>query len=212
MQQNMDIRVFELLASRLCHDIVGPIGAVNNGMEFLEDEEDPSMAEEAIGLVGVSARQAANALQFYRMAYGKAGSQVGSDLSELADLAVKRFESSKVNLDWRDRALPEKADPDLGKVLLNVIALASECLPRGGNVVVEIDTEEDRALARVTAEGTNCAIREESADALADEVEVENLTPRNVHGYFTRHLVRRMGSDLKIDVMTSERVTFAIPV
>jgi histidine phosphotransferase ChpT len=210
MQQTMDIRVFELLSSRLCHDVVGPVGAINNGMEFLEDEEDPSMAAEAIGLVGTSARQAANALQFYRMAYGRAGSQIGADLSELAGLAARRYENSKVKVTWRDLAVPDAAGPDLGKLLLNLVALASECLPRGGDVVVEIDTTQDGNKARVTAAGANCAIRDDSVEALADEVDIEALTPRNVQGFFTKTIARRMGSDLEIDTTGEDRVSFAV--
>ena len=36
MDQQIDLRVAELMASRLCHDLVGPIGAVNNGLELME--------------------------------------------------------------------------------------------------------------------------------------------------------------------------------
>ena len=70
MAFQIDMRVAELLASRLCHDLVGPIGAVNNGMELLEDE-DLGMSEDAIQLSATSARQAANLLQFYRLAYAR---------------------------------------------------------------------------------------------------------------------------------------------
>ena len=210
MQETMDVRVFELLSSRLCHDIVGPVGAINNGMEFLEDEDDPGMAAEAIGLVGTSARQAANALQFYRMAYGRAGSQIGADLSELADLAARRYENSKVKVIWKDLAVPDEAGADLGKVLLNLIALAGECLPRGGDVMVEIDTAVAPGKARVTATGANCAIRDDSAEALADDIDIESLTPRNVQGFFTRLMARRMGSDLEIDSTGEDRVSFSV--
>ncbi len=89
----IDMRVAELLASRLCHDLVGPIGAVNNGMELLEDE-DLGMSDDAIQLSASSARQAANILQFYRLAYGMAGGRIGGGLGDLRELATGFLASS----------------------------------------------------------------------------------------------------------------------
>ncbi len=76
MDVQIDLRVAELLASRLCHDLVGPIGAVNNGMELLEDS-DLDMAQDAVRLAGNSAEHASTLLQFFRLAYGMAGSRQG---------------------------------------------------------------------------------------------------------------------------------------
>ncbi len=99
MAFQIDMRVAELLASRLCHDLVGPIGAVNNGMELLEDE-DLGMSEDAIQLSASSARQAANLLQFYRLAYGMAGGRIGGDFGALQELAAGFLASTKTTLDW----------------------------------------------------------------------------------------------------------------
>jgi len=207
MQQTMDIRVFELLASRLCHDLVGPVGAVNNGMELLEEDDEAGMVDEAVGLVRVSARQGADALQFYRMAYGMAGSQVGSDLTELGKLAGQYLDSERIELDWRMASQPEGAE-GLGKLLLNLAAFAAECLPRGGRVVVESQSEDTPLRARVTAEGEGCRIREEGIAALDDAAEVDVLTPRSVQGYFVKLLVRRLGGDLHIEDSEPGRLVF----
>jgi len=82
MDVQIDLRVTELLASRLCHDLVGPVGAVNNGLELLADEID-DMGPEALKLASDSAARAARALQYFRFAYGMAGSRVGGNLDEL---------------------------------------------------------------------------------------------------------------------------------
>ena len=207
MQQTMDIRVFELLASRLCHDLVGPVGAVNNGMELLEEDDEAGMVDEAVGLVRVSARQGADALQFYRMAYGMAGSQVGSDLTELGKLAGQYLGSERIELDWRMASQPEGAE-GLGKLLLNLAAFAAECLPRGGRVVVESQSEDTPLRARVTAQGEGCRVREEGMAALDDEAEVDALTPRSVQGFFVKLLVRRLGGDLHIEDGEPGRLVF----
>src|SRR3546814_14984721 len=85
MDIKIDLRVAELLASRLCHDLVGPIGAVGNGLELLGDEEF-GMADDAMKLTTSSARQASPILQFFRLAYGMAGARVGPAYSPIRDL------------------------------------------------------------------------------------------------------------------------------
>ncbi len=195
----IDMRVAELLASRLCHDLVGPIGAVNNGMELLEDE-DLGMSDDAIQLCANSARQAANILQFYRLAYGMSGGRIGGGLDDLRELATGFLASSKTTLDWTMVGQPAGDMPEgLGKLLLNVIVLGEECLPRGGTLGVSLAEASAGLEVAVTATGTGARLREESRFVLAGDVVIEELTPRNVHGYFTRLLAQRMGSDLIID-------------
>ncbi len=198
MAFQIDMRVAELLASRLCHDLVGPIGAVNNGMELMEDE-DLGMSDDALQLSANSARQAANILQFFRMAYGMAGARIGSDLSDMQQLAAGYLASGKNTLDWAADQPPAEAPEGLGKLLLNLIALGAECLPRGGAVGVALLDGAAGLEVSVTAMGTGARLREESQPALADDVVIEELTPRNVHGYFTRLLAQRMGSELIVD-------------
>lgn len=205
----IDMRVAELLASRLCHDLVGPIGAVNNGMELMEDEE-LGMSDDALGLAAKSARQAASILQFYRLAYGMAGGRVGDDLSDLQELAAGFLASSKTALDWTIRQPPADTPDGLGKLLLNMIGLAEEALPRGGTLSVSLLEGPAGLDASVTATGAGAKIREESRPALADEVAIEELTPRNVQGYFTRLLAQRMGSDLTIDSPGSDSLRFSV--
>ncbi len=198
MEFQIDMRVAELLASRLCHDLVGPIGAVNNGMELLEDEE-LGMPPDAVQLAANSARQAANLLQFYRLAYGMAGARIGADLGDLQELAAGFLASSKTDLDWTIRQVPQGAPEGLGKLLLNMILLAEEALPRGGTLAVALLEGPAGLEASITASGSGARLREESRPALGDNVTIEELTPRNVQGYFTRLLARRMGADLMID-------------
>ncbi len=195
----IDMQVAELLASRLCHDLVGPIGAVNNGMELLEDE-DLGMSDDAIQLSASSARQAANILQFYRLAYGMSGGRIGGDLGDLRELATGYLASGKTTLDWTMAGLPAGEMPEgLGKLLLNLIVLGEECLPRGGTLGASLAEGPTGLEIAVTANGTGARLREESQFVLADHVAIEDLTPRNVHGYFTRLLAQRMDSDLIID-------------
>ncbi len=209
MAFQIDMRVAELLASRLCHDLVGPIGAVNNGMELMEDD-DLGMSDDALRLSANSARQAASILQYYRLAYGMAGARIGADLDDLRELAGGFLASSKTTLDWAIRQVPADAPDGLGKLLLNMIALAEEALPRGGTLSVAVLEGPAGMEASVTAKGTGAKLREESQPALADDVDIDDLTPRNVQGYFTRLLAQRLGSDLTIDSPGSDSLRFSV--
>lgn len=208
MATMVDLRVFEILSSRLCHDIVGPVGAVNNGMEILEDD-DPEMTEDALALVANSARQASDALQFYRLAYGMAGSQLGNELSDTARITERYLAKSKAILEWSQASLPLTAPGGTGKLLLNMIALAAECLPRGGSVSVSVRETALGAALMVVARGQSAAIREELAGVFEDGMAVEDLSPRNVQGYFTARLARALGSPLQI-ASEPDRVIFEV--
>ena len=94
MSEHLDLRVVELLTARLCHDLVGPIAAISNGVELMDDD-DPDFARDAVALVGDSAHKAAARLQFYRFAYGfRPGSGVAGQQPH--GLAADLFEGSSV--------------------------------------------------------------------------------------------------------------------
>lgn len=192
---SVDLRVTELISSRLCHDLVGPIGAVGNGLELMEDE-GPGMAQDALALAAKSAGQASNLLQFYRLAYGMAGNIQGTEMTTLKTLAENFLGHTKTTLDWAVAGAISDLPEGSGKLLLNLVAMAAEGLPRGGTIKVAAGPGGSGVALQVTAEGTDAGLRPESKAGLADDVKVEELSPRNVHGYFTRLLAKRMGGRL----------------
>src|SRR5579862_7389182 len=131
-----DIEFSALMVSRVCHDLVGPLGAVVNGLEVLEDERDAQMREDALKLVTSSANQALARIQFMRIAFGAAGSAGAElDLSEIGRLVWGLLEGGKVQLAWNVPRLCWAKD--WAKLLMNATLLAADCLPRGGVVTVE---------------------------------------------------------------------------
>ena len=213
MDLQIDLRVAELLTSRMCHDLVGPIGAVNNGMELLGDG-GMEMADDALKLASRSAGQAAVLLQFYRMAYGMAGNRQGGDLTPMRELAVQFFSHQKATLEWVQTSAPEGLPESAGKLILNMIILAAEALPRGGTVGVLFSKEAGAVDIVVVAVGADAGLRDETHASLKEDVVVEDLTPRSVHGYFTRLLARRIGGDLEVTPAGSGhlRITAKLPV
>src|SRR5271169_5858455 len=97
-----EIEFAALMVSRVCHDLVGPLGAVVNGLEVLEDERDATMRADALRLVSTSANQALARIQFMRIAFGAAGSAGAElDLGEIGRLATGLLEGGKIRLDWQ---------------------------------------------------------------------------------------------------------------
>ncbi|HSI39724.1 MAG TPA: histidine phosphotransferase family protein [Xanthobacteraceae bacterium] len=125
-----------LLCSRICHDVIGPVGAVVNGMEMLEDSDDPSQRAFALDHIAKSAREASARLQFARLAFGAAGSAGADiDLGDAAQVARGFIEDDRTKLDWR---VPRTLQPkNRVKLLLNLLVAAAGTVPRGGTVSVE---------------------------------------------------------------------------
>src|SRR6202008_2368145 len=127
-----------LLCSRVCHDVISPVGAITNGLELLEVEDDESMREMAMDRVKKSAKQASAKLQFCRIAFGAAGS-AGSmiDMGEAGDVGRAFVGEEKVKLEWlAPRENRPKAEV---KLLLNMMLLGIAGIPRGGKVSVGVD-------------------------------------------------------------------------
>lgn len=198
MDLTIDIRVAELLASRLCHDLVGPVGAVSNGIELMQDESF-GMADDALSLAAKSADQASNILQFFRLAYGMAGHRQGSDFGPVRELVAGFLSHSKAELDWSAGPVPEGAPDGTAKLLLNMVALAAEALPRGGTVGVSMGSGGAGFELEVKAVGADAGLRQEAEAALGDGIAVEDLTPRNVHGYFTKLMAKRLDGTMRAE-------------
>jgi histidine phosphotransferase ChpT len=182
MSTELDIRVVELLCSRLCHELVSPVGAINNGVELIE-EMGAEMADEAIGLIAHSAGQASRRLRLLRLAYGSPGSG-NSAMTDAAQAAEAYFTGAKVRLDWPGDRLdsPVARRPGVPKVLLNLVVVADEALAYGGAISVESGAG---GTPVVVATGRGAALRPDVAEALAGTPAIEALTPRTVHAYAT---------------------------
>src|SRR3954454_15909020 len=129
-----------LIASRVCHDIISPVGAIVNGLEVLEEEKDESMREFAMDLVQKSARQASVKLQFSRLAFGASGGAGAEvDMGDDGPCAVALMGREKAELDWQVKVgLLPKAK---AKLLLNLLIIALNSVARGGRITVTADTE-----------------------------------------------------------------------
>lgn len=197
MANNVDQRIAELLCSRICHELVAGIAAINNGVELIT-EIDRSMLDEALDLIGTSARQSSARLQFYRMAYGFAGNEALKSLAEVREL-VDKVAAGENRISAELKA-PESAmalRPGWGKLLLNLYLFGVDCLPREGKVTYGIDAG-PQLVAVATGEGAKLPSRYEGFPEPG--VPDEEITALNIQAYYTTSLARAIGGGLKLDI------------
>lgn len=194
MSGMVDFRVLELLNARLCHELVSQVGAINNGVELL-GEDDPDFMRDAIALIGQSARKAGQRLQFYRFAYGTSGSTGSSAAASPRDLAEGLLEGGKVRCAWSADAAALAGEWQ--RLACNMLVIATEVLPRGGSVAVRPVAAGGEGI-EVVAEGDTVNVTPEMRGALDPAAPVDQLTSRTVHAYFTARLAGRMGAGLVI--------------
>lgn len=185
MTWKLDIEILELLSSRLCHDLISPVGAVNNGMELLaESPEDPETVEDAVNLASGSASQASALLQFYRAAYGQAGRRMERREADLEKLADGMARARRSTAEWPADAAWADVPGGTIKLALNLAALAVECLPRGGRLTIRLQAG-GAGLPEVRAEGTSARVAEDTRTASSVTTPPHTLTPYTVHAHFT---------------------------
>lgn len=202
----------ELLCARLCHDLAGAVGAVGTGVELLTDEgSGPGLADDALALLAGSAAAAVCRLKFLRLALGGGGPAMSSDQlrSLIADFFGSQMgDSEALRFDW-DTAGQQIWESDEAKLLLNLVLMARDCLPRGGVVSVALPTGATPRDAwphlRVTAQGTRAAAAE-AAKAL-QAMDVGGLKPRGAQGYYTTLLAQRLGLSINYED-SHDRVVF----
>lgn len=198
------LRLGELMVSRFAHELVGPVGAVSNGLELMDSLGAEADAE-AAGLVARSAESVKARLQFYRAAYGRAGRDLAG-LAEVRALCLPFFEAmQEVELDWPMAPVaPALADGE-ARLVLNLAALAADALPRGGRVEVALD----EGAFTVTAVGDQPGFQDGLRAAMADDAVPAELDPRTVHGFIARRLAADCGRDLTVEAADGSRLVLS---
>lgn len=197
------LRMAELLCTRLCHDLTGPIGAVNNGAEFLS-EEGFNLQSQAVELIVSSAFSAVTRLQFYRMAYGAVRDHGEANLTDKQKLAADFFMDSKITLDWPDShtdAVGISVSLKMSRLIFNLLVIASGLLIRGGTISVRITQDaEGRRIVTLNAQGAGLKLDEDIESVLKDNFTGDDLTPKNVQAYLTRCFCAELGATLTYEI------------
>jgi histidine phosphotransferase ChpT len=194
-----------LLCSRVCHDVISPVGAIVNGLELFEDEKDEAMRKSALELVKKSATQASGRLQFARIAFGAAGS-AGSelDLGDAETVVRGMLLDERLTIVWN---LPRAMLPkNRVKLLLNLILIASSSIPRGGKLTVDPVGEGPTMGFKLQAEGPYAKVQA-SIEGLLTNGSAEAIDAHAIQPHYTGLLARDAG--LKIS-LTSAPESFVL--
>jgi histidine phosphotransferase ChpT len=197
-----------LLCSRICHDVISPVGALNNGLELLDE---PGAEVDALNLIKMSARNASARLQFARIAFGAAGS-AGSqiDTGDAEAVASAYMANEKSSLVWNGaRAYLPKA---VVKLILNMILIGNGSVPRGGTIDVELPSEANEHTVTVRAAGPMIRVSEKFIQLHNNQPLEEAVDAHAVQYYYTLLLAREAKLALNVNVNAERLLLTAKPL
>ena len=205
MDQPLESRLIELLNARLCHDLISPVSAVNNGMELIADlGGDPD--GEALALVAVSGKEAARKLQFFRLAFGSARLPSGAEagLVEAREALLDWPVGERISLSWPGAA-ETRPVPRQGAKLMMLLGLAAlDCLGGAGALGIATQPASGSLLWTATGKGTRAALAADMASALAGQAAVGDLTPKTAPAAYAALLAASMGARIASTAQAGE--------
>lgn len=187
-----------LLCSRLCHDLLSPVGALNNGLELLSDETDPAMRARCMELLNESARVSANKLKFFRLAFGAAGGFGERVDTREAQVAIEGLlgDNKRLTLNW----VVERADLTKSaiKILLNLSMIAGDALLRGGRLTIGAEDNDGLTEIVLHAEGPRVVLDPELRATLVEGAADEAITPRAAAAYMVHAIAEEAGGSVVV--------------
>lgn len=198
-----------ILCSRLCHDLVSPVGAISNGVEILADEDDEAMRTQVIALLEQSARQTSNRLKFFRLAFGAASGFSGQLDPEEGRQALEAYiDGANIALDWTVGV--GQLRKDSLKLILILSMLAAEALLRGGTLRVHAFDAESRNRLVISAEGDKLIFPDEVREALAGRAREADLSPRTAPAWLAFSIASGLPARLSIGGASPRSLVFTV--
>jgi histidine phosphotransferase ChpT len=208
MTSTSAIDLASLLCSRLCHDLLSPVGALNNGLELLADEHDPEMRQRCLELLNESARASANKLKFFRLAFGAAGGFGDQVDAREAKIAIEGMfgEGGRVEIGWMVE--PATLSKTAIKVLLNLSLIAGDALVRGGRLDIGAEKTANGTEMVVRAEGPRLILDDELRQALEGGTAETEVTPRAAAAWLVSQLAAQAGGSIQVSPPDSPVLLF----
>lgn len=189
------VELASLMCSRLCHDLLSPIGALSNGIELLVDEKDPEMRQRCFELLEQSAKASADKLKFFRLAFGAAGGFGDLVDAQEPHALVSALAGEKIKLNWHvaEAGLPKAAV----KVLLNLSAIGIDALVRGGTLDVGAELRDEACEIAVRAAGDRLAFDPVIGRALEGALADSEISSRTAPAHMLSLLAAESGGGLR---------------
>ncbi len=212
MSENIpdELELAALLCSKLCHDVISPVGAITNGLEVLDEEDDEDMRGFAMDLIRKSAFQASAKLQFARLAYGAGGSAGAMiDLGDAAKVSRNYVNDDKTTLNWD--SVPIAIGKDYVKILLNMVILAQHAIPRGGVINVNVQNPEREPGFILRCSGVGARIPPGVPELVTGEGIAAPVDARSVQPFYMGLVARRAKMTFSFALDGGDVVISAMP-
>lgn len=196
------MEISELLMAKICHDLAGPVGAVNNGVEFLK-EPGTILSKDSIDLIETSAKDALYRLLFFRQAYGTSRTKAGVALSVVKDLARNFYSNQDVTFAWPEsqgdadtmNVLPN----DFTRLLMNLILIIASTLMHGGKVTVKLKNQKTNFKIKLYATGKTVRTNELVNRILRGDYKNSEIEPKYVNAHIAYTLTKKLGGSITIE-------------
>jgi len=195
-----------LLCARICHDLISPVGALSTAIEILDDESNSDMHADALDLVRNSSKQANAKLKFLRLAFGAGGSAPGIiGVAEIQSLTSDMFAQGKANLQWQ--MLDDGIDKNQARLLLNMIMLGMQAVPRGGDVIIsQLEKTDGATELVVAATGPRARLDAAVERTLIGKAPEDGFDGRSIQPFYAGMMAREMSGSVSA-VLAEETVT-----
>lgn len=195
-----DLDFASFLSSRLCHDLLSPIGAFSNGLELLASEDDPEMRARCMELLDESARSSVAKLRYFRLAFGMAGGYGDAvELTEAQTIVDAMFGGPRTRIEWMSSA--DRLSKPALRLLMNLVLIAGDALVRGGELTIGIE-EAGATEIVVRAAGDRVILDKEVAATLDEGQTTPPLSARTSVARLIRSLVDEAGGTLHFGGVT----------
>jgi histidine phosphotransferase ChpT len=193
-----------LLCSRLCHDLMSPVGALNNGIELLADDQDADMRDKCLELLGESARASANKLKFFRLAFGAAGGFGDSVDTGEAQAALEGLFGPERRIDLGWMVAGDKLPKGAVKLLLNLALLAGDALVRGGRLDVGAESSAGEIEIVIRGEGPRILLDPVLRETLLNGASGGSVEPRAAGAWLAHSLAAEAGGSIQLSDPAAE--------
>ena len=204
------IDLASLLCSRLCHDLLSPVGALNNGIELLADEQDPEMRERCLELLAESAKASANKLKFFRLAFG-AGGGFGDEIdTHEAKAALEGLYGADRHIELGWIVAAEKLPKGAIKLLLNLGMIAGDALVRGGRLDVGAERRDSSLEMVIRAEGPRILLDPKLRETIATGQSGGEVEPRAAGAWLAHSLAAEAGGTIQLSDPSAEALMIGV--
>ena len=210
MIEKKQMKLIELLSSKLCHDLISPVGAINNGLEFME-EEITDLNREALELVRKSSSQVAQKLAYYRISLGTAGSEDFIQYEVITDLINNLFLEKNMSVTWLGINIAEaQINKFIGKLLLNLALISFDAITKNGRVEIILANDVTMPDIIISVGDKNCSLHKEIKTVLQSDASEELLTVRNILGFHCKKLAMACSKKIEIRQHTKDNILFKV--